>query len=336
MGGPPRAPAASSLIPLHVHAASPLTTATLETREQRLAQARAQAVAIADAPRPARRFSSHPGAQLHGSTRQRRHSRQPAAPQTRVRRSPWRKVIAAAVLIVQVTLLILALTLPGLQVRTISVAGTRVLNKDTVLAAAAVAHQSIFTVDTQSIRGRLLALPWVEDVTVSSELPSTVRITVTERQPLLRVHRQGRDLYLAGNGASLVSTPVLAQHLAGTPVLLDERTGSAQMIDPALIQMLSLTAQRFPAIFGCSVVAFDWGVDNVVSIWANTGWRAVLGHLDTADALSNLPAQLNALAQLRGQLDFHSPNFGYVDVENPAAPAVAGKPGLPAQVTLLT
>jgi cell division septal protein FtsQ len=312
-----------------------VTIATLETRDQQLAHARAQAVAIADAPRPARRFSNHPGAVLRGTTRQRRHARQQAVPEVRIRRFPWRKVIAATVLLVQLTLLILALTLPGLQVRTVTVAGTGVLTEDGVRASAAVAHQSIFTVDTQAIRNRLLALPWVQDATVSTELPSAVRISVTERPPLLRVWRQASETYVAGNGASLAANATLKQRFPSTPRLLDERTGSAQAIDPALIQMLAVTAQRFPSIFGCSVAAFQWGVDNVVSIWASTGWRAVLGHLDTAEALHNVPAQLSALAALRGQLDFHAPNFGYVDLENPSAPAVAGKPGLPAAVSAL-
>jgi len=99
-----------------------------------------------------------------------------------------------------------------------------------------------------------------------------------------------------------------------------------------LVQDLSVVAQRFPAIFGCGVAAYQWGVDDAVSIWTTTGWRAIVGHLDTQDDLQALPAQLASLASLRGQLNFAKPNFGYVDLENPAAPATGGAPGLPAEV----
>ena len=58
----------------------------------------------------------------------------------------------------------------------------------------------------------------------------------------------------------------------------------------------------------------------------------MLGHLDTADALAQVPAQLAALGALKGQLDFVHPKFGYIDVENAAGPAAAGTPGLPAEV----
>jgi hypothetical protein len=70
----------------------------------------------------------------------------------------------------------------------------------------------------------------------------------------------------------------------------------------------------------------------VLSAWSSTGWEAVFGALDSGDALAALPEQLAVLAALKGRLDFMHPSFGYVDLENPAAPAIGGKPGEPATV----
>ncbi len=70
----------------------------------------------------------------------------------------------------------------------------------------------------------------------------------------------------------------------------------------------------------------------MVSIWTSTGWRAVLGPLDTEDALQLLPKQIETLAALKGQLNFAHPTFGYLDVESPGRPGERRAPGLPAEV----
>lgn len=309
-----------------------MSTTVLDDREQRRASVRAQAAAIADAPRPARRFSVPAGTQLRPAQRRRSHpaARAPSLP--RVRWRAPRRLIAVAVLAVQVTLLVLALTLPVFKVKTVAITGTRLVTQASVLAAAAVPHQSIFTLDADSIRARVAALPWVESATVVTDLPATVRIDVTERTPAVRLRRDGEDLYVADDGATMPADSGISSLWTSTPPLLDERAGSPQPIDPALLRILEVTAQRFPSVFGCSVAAFRWDVDGEFSIWTSTGWRAVLGHVDTADALAGVPAQLSALAALRGQLDFQHPKFEYINVENPNSPTIAGKPGLPADV----
>lgn len=308
------------------------TTAVLDDREQRHATARAQAAAIVDSPRHGRRFEPARDRRLQGSPRRRSHARGPARVKPRVHWTRGRRLIAVAVLVGQVTLLALALLLPAFQVHGVSVTGTQLVNAQDVVETAAVPRQSIFTVDASAVRQRLLALPWLQNVTVSTELPATVRIAVVERTPALRVRRDGADSFIAGNGATAPATAALERAWSASPVLLDDRAGTRQPLAPLLVQQLSLVAQRFPAVFGGSVAAFQWGVDDAVSIWSAGGWRAILGHLDTQDDLSALPAQLTALAQLRGQLNFARPTFGYVDLENPAAPAVGGSPGLPREV----
>ncbi len=311
-----------------------MSTTVLDERDQRRVSVRAQAAAIADAPRPLRRFTTAPGTALRPSPRRRSRVRArvrvPSQPKRRLR-AP-RRLIALAVLGLQVALLVLALTLPVFKVRTVAVTGSRLLSVQAVLGAAAVPQQSIFTVDADVIRARVLTLPWVEDATVSTDLPGTVRISVVERTPAVRLRFGGRDAFVASNGAAFPATPAMQALWSSTPVLIDDRVGVTPALDPSLLNILSLAARRFPAVFGCSVAAYVWSSDDVLSIWTNTGWRAILGHVDTADGLAQVPAQLAALGDLRGQLKFSAPTFGYVDLENPAGPAVGGRPGLPAEV----
>jgi cell division septal protein FtsQ len=308
----------------------------LDEQSRHVALVRAQAALIADSSRSVRRLALTPGAKLASSPRKRRHARRgaPPPPPGPRRHISWRRrVIAAAALTVQVGLLALALTLPGFQVRKVTVIGTHLLTTGAVVAAAEVPEQSIFTINGAAIQGRVQALPWVASALVTTELPATVEISVVERAPMLRIRRDGADTLVASDGATLPGIDATAAARSGIPVLIDDRAGTPQPINPVLVQLLSSISQRFPSVFGCSVEAFLWGADDVVSIWTSSGWRAVLGDLDTDAALQALPAQVETLAALKGQLNFVKPNFGYIDVEAPADPVSGGSPGLPAEVT---
>ena len=313
-----------------------MSTGVLDERAHHLALVRAQAALIADSSRPLRRLVLSPGTKLASSPRKRRHARRGPPPPPRVARwhFSWkRRLIAAAALTLQVGLLVLALTLPGFQVRQVTVVGTHLITTGAVVAAAEVPEQSIFTINGAAIQGRVQALPWVASAVVSTELPATVQISIVERAPMLRIRRDGADTLVASDGATLPGADATPAARTGIPVLIDDRVGSAQPVNATLVELLSSIARRFPPVFGCSVAAYLWGADDVVSLWTSTGWRAILGHLDTQDSLRGLPAQIETLAALKGRMNFVRPSFGYIDIEAPAYPVSGGHPGLPAEVT---
>ena len=308
----------------------------LDERARHVALVRAQAALIADSSRSVRRLVLTPGAKLTSSPRKRRHGRHgtPPPPPAARRHTSWRRrAVAAAALTLQVGLLVVALTLPGFQVHKVTVVGTHLLTNGAVVAAAEVPEQSIWTINGAAIQGRVQALPWVASAVVTTELPATVEISVVERAPMLRIRRDGTDTLVASDGATLPGIDATPAARSGIPVLIDDRAGSPQGINPVLVQLLSSIAQRFHAVFGCSVAAYLWGADDVVSLWTSTGWRAVLGHLDTQDAIAALPAQIETLAALKGQLNFAKPTFGYIDLEAAPYPVSGGHPGLPAEVS---
>ena len=139
---------------------------------------------------------------------------------------------------------------------------------------------------------------------------------------MLRIRRDGADTLVAANGATLPGIDATPAARSGIPVLIDDRAGSPQPLNPQLVQLLGTIAQRFPAVFGCSVAAYLWGADDVVSLWASTGWRAVLGPLDTEDSPAGCcRSRSRRMAALKGRL-----NLREAGLRLPRR-RVAGEPG---------
>jgi hypothetical protein len=305
----------------------------LQELTSRRAQIRAIAAGLVDSPRMGRRFHVPAGVELESSPRRRRSGRPPRLRQDRPRRSPLvRRVVGAVVLLVQMGVLVTLFVAPTFRVHTVELSGDRLLGRDVLLSAANVPRSSLFAVDSDGIRTRLAQLPWVRSVSVTTVLPSTVRITLTEWQPDIVLSHRGSSSFVAPNGATLAVAAADVAQMKLEPVLLDERAGAQRTLPPGMPDLLAAITQRWPALFGGSVAAFQWSSGGVFSIWSSTGWEAILGDVGSSDALAAIPGQLSALAALHGRVDFASPAFGYVDLENPAEPAMGGHPGLSARL----
>lgn len=308
-------------------------TSLLDDRAKRRAKVRAVATAIVDDPQAPRTFLKG-GAELAGGSRRRRGGNPPGiVADPLMRRLGRRRLLAAIVLLLQLAALATALWVPAFRVKIVSVTGLHLLDRAAVLRTANVPSGSIFTADGEAVAARVRTLPWVRSVTVSTELPASVRIIITEWQPMVRVRSDGHDIYYAENGTSLDGRTASAGAPQGIPLLIDERSAASRVaVSPKLIQILGSAGVNFPTIFGVTVVAYEWDPDGRFSVWTSSGWRAILGHVQTDAAVCSVPDQLSALSALRGTLDFAHPKFGYVDLEDAAAPAVGGAPGLPPRV----
>jgi cell division septal protein FtsQ len=306
----------------------------LDEADTRRAQIRAIAAGLVDGPRMGRRFHVPAGVALEPSPRRRRHGprSRPATAQPRQRGPLARRLIVAGFLVAQVGVLAALLTAPTFRVRAIEVTGDRLLSRDAVLAAAHVPQSSLFTVDGDAIRARLTQLPWVRAATVTTELPSTVQIAVTEWQPDVLLRHAATSTFVAANGATLPFTQSTDAARHGVALLLDYRPGAQQPLLPGLADLLASAAQRWPSVYGCGVDAFVVSDSNILSAWTSTGWQAIFGALDSSEAVAAIPGQLAVLAALKGRLDFTHPTFGYVDLENPSTPAIGGHPGEPASL----
>ena len=301
----------------------------IETRHR--VRVRAVATAIADQQSTARRFEVPKEVELRGTVRRRKGS--PQLPKPAHERADRRPLLALLVLAVELAVLAGALWAPIFKVTSVQVTGTRLLDTAQVVKAADVS-QSIFILNGDAVATRVRSLPWVESVKVSTALPASVRVAVTEWTPMARVLRGGAEYALAAQGASLRLTPAQAADLGSVPLLLDLRPISAQTaVSSQLMSVLGSAAARFPSVFDVHVVAYEWDQTGTFSLWTSAGWEAVLGDITAPGAITAIPGQLSALSVLRSALDFAHPTFGYVDLEDTAAPAVGGTPGLPSQVS---
>ncbi len=81
-----------------------------------------------------------------------------------------------------------AMSSPRLTVKKIDIQGTRVRSADTLAAESGIkAGDNIFRVEPDACRRALLRDPWLSEVVITRDLPSTIRIVVKERQATLMV-----------------------------------------------------------------------------------------------------------------------------------------------------
>jgi hypothetical protein len=295
------------------------------------ARVRAVATAIADRPATTRRFEVPAEIELRGTVRNRHGAPRIAVPAVEPpERSRLPGVLA---LMVEVAVLAAALWAPVFRVTSVEVTGTHLLDAAQVVKAADVS-QSIFMLNGEAVAQRVRAIPWVESATVTTALPASVRIAVTEWAPMARVVRGGVEYVLAAQGASLRVTAAQAATLSDVPLLIDLRPASIRTaVTAQLISVLGNAAGNFPSVFGVRVIAYEWDAYGTFSLWTSAGWEAVLGDISAPGAVAAIPGQLSALSVLRSALDFAHPGFGYVDLEDDSAPTVGGTPGLPPQVS---
>jgi cell division protein FtsQ len=138
----------------------------------------------------------------------RRFLRARARPATAPWRRPWRVVACAALAVVAIAAVLLSLGSgrfrESLTVRAIIVAGhtwqapgeLRALLEDR-------RGTSLMAADLEHWRARVLGSPWVLDASLRRRLPSTVIVTVVEREPMA-LARIGGELYLVDRDATVL------------------------------------------------------------------------------------------------------------------------------------
>jgi cell division protein FtsQ len=91
-----------------------------------------------------------------------------------------------------------------LPITRIVVRGNDRLSKGEVLAVlSGLQGQSLIWTNLESWRTRLLASPWVREAALRRSLPSTVEVTIRERQPV-SIARLNGEMYLVDDGGALI------------------------------------------------------------------------------------------------------------------------------------
>lgn len=149
------------------------------------------------------------------------------------------------------------------------------------------AAENIFRLATDDLAARLAALPSVAAATVSVALPGTLRVDLTEREPIMVWQIGGRRL-LADAGGRLFSLPASAAgeaRVARLPTIGDQRAASSGLqpgdrLDPLDVDVATRLASLKPADVGSSAKSLAVVVDDSDGFTLRAlpaGWIAVFG-----------------------------------------------------------
>jgi cell division protein FtsQ len=173
----------------------------------------------------------------------------------------WQRVMARKTLAAVITVLVLAtaggvvLASGAIDVRRVEVVGASratAARIDTIAQSAVGAP--MLTVNTSKLSDRVAALPQISGVHIDRSWPNTLRVVVSERQPLMAVH--------AGSGWVLIdrsATPYLTVATLPAHVLtltLPTATASPSSRDPGLHAAVDVAA-ALPAAVRASVVGIE-------------------------------------------------------------------------------
>jgi cell division protein FtsQ len=158
---------------------------------------------------------------------------------------------------------------PLLVVREVAVAGQRSVKADDVIAAAAVPMGTpLARQDVQGIAQRATRIPAVEAASVTRQWPSTLLVTVTERQAVFAVRQGGDFLMVDGSGVAfdrVASAPRGAVQVEADPadrVLLVDVGTVAGALPPALVRevrLLTAAGRERISLRLRSGVTVNWG-----------------------------------------------------------------------------
>ena len=97
----------------------------------------------------------------------------------------------------------------GFSIQKVTLKGRRYSSRQQIIRLIQLDRgQSIFEVNPQKIRRRLVTLQWIKDAVVRRQLPNTINITVIEKRPVAIWQHQGRRVLIDKNGTPISTNRV--------------------------------------------------------------------------------------------------------------------------------
>jgi len=238
-----------------------------------------------------------------------------------------RRAVALLVAIAQIGLLAWLWFGPALSVRTVQVTGAQHMTSAQVAAAAGLAGGgSVLSVDAEADRQKLLGLTWVQAATVEPQLPGSVLVVITEWQPVAVYHSgTNQSLFLLSDQAVVLAPAASSGGLVDVqgPSGPDPKVGQ-RPIESVLLTALVNMQRGFPALLGQQVSGFIFDSCGNLTLIAKRGWKVYFGRVLTPEEFVTLRDKVAALKSIQGHgnVNYNSPDLEYVNVMNPAEPAV--------------
>jgi len=245
----------------------------------------------------------------------------------------WRG-LAAGVAVLETVLLAWLWFGPTLAVQSIEVQGAQHLTRAQVARAAGLVDgASVLSVDAETARQRLLNQTWVRTATVVPQLPGNVVIRVSEWQPIAAYHAgASAKVFFLSDQAVILGPATTVGPLVDVqgPAGADPRVGDRPLGEPPLLTAMVNIQRSLPGLIGQDVAGFVFDSCGDLTLVAKRGWKVYFGRVLTPEEFATLPSKLTALKAIAGIVNYASADLDYVNVMNPAEPAVGFKSKAPA------
>ena len=216
---------------------------------------------------------------------------------------------------------------PALSVTTVQVTGAQHLTSAQITQMAGLGGgASVLSVDAEADRLKLLNQTWVQGATVIPQLPGSVLVEISEWQPLAVYHSgTNTSLFLMSDQAVILAPAPSAAGLVDVqgPSGADPKVGS-RPVEQVLLTALVNMQRGFPALLGQQVSGFIFDSCGNLTLIAKRGWKVYFGRVLTPEEFVTLHDKVAALKAIqgRGNVNYNSTDLEYVNVMNPAEPAV--------------
>ena len=190
---------------------------------------------------------------------------------------------------------------------TVEIQGNFRLSKQEIIKQAGVAlGQNSLEMDLEEIKERLLANPWVKEVSVKRVLPGAFSVVLTEKQPVFLLNEKETLFYADDKGIRIA--PVQADGFVTLPHLLIERVDQRtldklpgvikELSDSGLFKISEASWIKFGAIEGLEIYFSQMNLrihldndglteqlDKIDQIWADLSRRKELGAVRRIQAI---------------------------------------------------
>ena len=225
----------------------------------------------------------------------------------------WRRILTMiALLVIAIVGVSFALSSTNFQVHQIDIMGTQNSGLVDSIQHMGIQGQNIFLLDVSDLTTRIEALPMVDSVNLSKQLPNLVIINIVERTPVLLWQTEKGTLSVDSKGVVIgpAGDTTATGHLM---TVVDVREIAAQQLHPgsllnaadiAFAMQVNTGLQHLSGVSSFTLhydVLPRQGEHGSFIVVSSNGWLAYLGGADDNNPLDNRLAELQQILNLAQQ-----------------------------------
>jgi len=188
---------------------------------------------------------------------------------------PWLLALCGVALTAAATYSVLRL--PYFEVENVRVVGAQSLDPSALVDLSGVKGKSIFSLDIEAARAKLLQVPQVRSVTVKRDFPHSISVRVVERQPWGFWSVGGRDYPIDSEGVVLGSGAPSGPSLRIVEPNSNRVMAPGDRVDPDATAFGDRIVRDSSTLLGQSVKSLEYQSGVGVTVVFASGLRATFG-----------------------------------------------------------